>query len=194
MTIQTGRLISFLAGTLLAASGLAFGQGTTDQPPLTPDPQGSLRDTAQLQGGRLDTLRMPRSTHDTYEGSSTDSSQSSVRDSSQGSSRGAVAPDNTGINKRDRDDTEVTADEQGQSAADIDVTRKIRRAIMDDDSFSTYAKNVKIVTKDGMVTLKGPVRSEQEKTSIEAKAASIAGTGKIRNQLEVKTGTEQRND
>ena len=88
----------------------------------------------------------------------------------------------------------MTADEQGQSPADIDLTQKIRRAIVDDDSLSTYAKNIKIITKDGMVTLKGPVRSEQEKSTIEAKATAVAGTAKIKNQIEVKATDTPKND
>ena len=128
------------------------------------------------------------------QGNVQDTMRHGVRDSSRGSAAGSVAPVNTGINKSDRDDNAMTADEQGQSAADIDMTRKIRRAIIEDDSLSTYAKNIKIITKDGVVTLRGPVRSEQEKSIIEAKAAAVAGSGKIKNEIEVKAATGQRND
>jgi hyperosmotically inducible periplasmic protein len=169
MKNHTRHLLAIVAGAVFVLSGIALGQG-------------SMRDTMQVQGGRQDTLHT--------QGNMQDTSEAGVRDSSQGSANGSVAPDNTGINKRDRNDSEVTADEQGQSPADIDMTQKIRRAIMEDDSLSTYAKNVKIITRDGMVTLKGPVRSEQEKTAVEQKASTVAGTGKIKNEMEVKATTE----
>ena len=96
------------------------------------------------------------------------------------------APDNTKVNDRDRSQTEPTADQQKENRPDRDTTRDIRRSIMQDKSLSTYAHNVKIISQDGMVTLKGPVRSEEEKTAIEAKAAEIVGKDKVTNQLEVK--------
>jgi hyperosmotically inducible protein len=87
----------------------------------------------------------------------------------------AQPADNTKINKRDRSPKEVTADQQGQSKADREITQKIRRAIVNDKSLSTNAHNVKIITVDGVVPLKGPVASEDEKGIIEEKAAQIAG-------------------
>ena len=96
------------------------------------------------------------------------------------------APDNTKVNDRDRRQAEPTADQQKQNRPDRDTARDIRRSIMQDKSLSTYAHNVKIISQDGMVTLKGPVRSEEEKTAIEAKAAEIVGKDKVTNQLEVK--------
>jgi osmotically-inducible protein OsmY len=71
------------------------------------------------------------------------------------------------------------------NATDRDLTKRIRSAIVDDKSLSTYAHNIKILAQDGKVTLKGPVRSEEEKSAIEAKATEIAGTGNVINQLEV---------
>ena len=96
-----------------------------------------------------------------------------------------TAPDNTKVNKADRAKGAVTADQQKESAADRDLTKKIRQSVIDDKSLSTYAHNVKIVTQDGQVTLKGPVRSEAEKTSIAAKATEIAGAGKVTNEITV---------
>ncbi len=122
------------------------------------------------------------------------STHGATTDSLQGSTRKSIEPDNSGINARDRDSSAATADQQGQSASDIEMTRNIRRAIVDSDSMSTYAKNIKIITKDGMVTLKGPVRSEQEKSMIEAKATALAGAGKIRNELEVKAAEPPKKD
>ena len=94
-------------------------------------------------------------------------------------------PDNTKVNKADRAKGAVTADQQKENAADRDLTKKIRQAVVDDKSLSTYAHNVKIVSQNGQVTLKGPVRSEQEKTTIAAKATEIAGAGKVTDEMTV---------
>ena len=94
-------------------------------------------------------------------------------------------PDNTKVNKADREKGAVTADQQKETAADRDLTRKIRQSVIADKSLSTYAHNVKIVAQDGQVTLKGPVRSEAEKTAIVSKATEIAGVGKITNEITV---------
>jgi len=91
-------------------------------------------------------------------------------------------PDNT---KQNKDQTNPTADQQKMNPADRAITQKIRKAIHEDDTLSTYAHNVKIITQDGKVTLRGPVRSEDEKTSIETKAVAVAGQGNVTNQLEV---------
>jgi hyperosmotically inducible periplasmic protein len=95
------------------------------------------------------------------------------------------APDNTKTNQRDRDSASPTADQQKMNPADRDITKKIRMALHSDKSLSTYGHNVKIITQDGRVILKGPVRSDDERTSIEAKATAVAGAGNVTNQLEV---------
>jgi hyperosmotically inducible protein len=91
-------------------------------------------------------------------------------------------PDNT---KQNKDQSSPTADDQKMNPADRAITQKIRKAIHDDNALSTYAHNIKIITQDGKVTLRGPVRSEDEKSSIEAKAVAVAGQGNVTNQLEV---------
>jgi len=91
-------------------------------------------------------------------------------------------PDNT---KQNKEQGSPTADDQKMNPADRSITQKIRKAIHEDTSLSTYAHNVKIITQDGKVTLRGPVRSEEEKASIEAKAVVVAGQGNVTNQLEV---------
>jgi hyperosmotically inducible periplasmic protein len=99
----------------------------------------------------------------------------------------SVKPDNTKLNKRDRDASEATADQQKMNPSDRELTRKIRRAVMADKTLSTYAHNVKIISQDGHVTLKGPVRSEDEKNSILSKASTEAGgSDKVTDQLSVK--------
>ncbi len=99
----------------------------------------------------------------------------------------APAPDNTKMNDRDRNPAQPTADQQKENRSDRDMTREIRRSIVQDKSLSTYAHNVKIISQNGVVTLKGPVRSADEKSAIEAKAAEIAGKDKVNNQLEIKS-------
>lgn len=94
------------------------------------------------------------------------------------------APDNTGRNVRDRGDT-LTSEDQAETEADRTITQKIRQAVVGDDSLSMMAENVKIITTNGVVTLRGPVRSEAERTEIGATAARIAGAENVRNHLEV---------
>ena len=95
------------------------------------------------------------------------------------------APDNTKANQGDASKNAKTADQQKMNPADRETTKKIRSALVDDKSLSTYAHNVKIITTDGMVTLKGPVRSEEEKSAIEAKARQIAGDSNVTSNLTV---------
>ena len=96
-----------------------------------------------------------------------------------------VAADNTAVNVRDRNKDELTADQQKQNSADIEITRNIRRAIVKDDTLSTYAHNIKIITQDGAVTLKGPVRSAAEKAEVEKQATAVAGEGHVTSQVAV---------
>jgi hyperosmotically inducible periplasmic protein len=101
-------------------------------------------------------------------------------------SQGPPASDNTKTNQRDRSANEPTADQQKSNRSDRDITQQIRQSIIKDKSLSTYAHNVKIITQNGQVTLKGPVRSEDEKKAIEAKAAEVAGENKVSSELNVK--------
>lgn len=97
----------------------------------------------------------------------------------------AQPADNTGINERESSPTDITADQQSQTKEDLEITQKIRQAVIDDKSLSTYAHNVKIITIDGIVTLKGPVRSVDEKRTIEEKAGQIAGQNRIKSEIEI---------
>jgi hyperosmotically inducible periplasmic protein len=92
------------------------------------------------------------------------------------------APDNTKTNKQQ---PSPTADQQKMNPTDRATTQKIRKAIQDDKDLSTYAHNIKVITQDGKVTLRGPVRSAAEKSTIEAKAVEIAGQENVTNLLEV---------
>ena len=102
------------------------------------------------------------------------------------SQQASPAADNTKVNERDRSQTEPTADQQKDNRSDQDITQQIRQSIMKDKSLSTYAHNVKIITQNGQVTLKGPVRSEDEKKMVEAKATEVAGENKVTSQLDIK--------
>jgi hyperosmotically inducible protein len=100
----------------------------------------------------------------------------------QSSPPSSTAPDNSARNKAHAN----TADNQKESASDREITRKIRRSITSEKSLSTYAHNVKIITQDGQVTLKGPVRDDNEKQMIASKAAEVVGAEKVNDQLTVK--------
>ena len=96
----------------------------------------------------------------------------------------AVAADDTGNNARDRGGKTLTPMDQSSDPKDIEITRQIRKAVMADDSLSTTAKNIKIITIDGAATLRGPVESSSERINI-GKKANVIAPGKVNNQLEV---------
>lgn len=96
------------------------------------------------------------------------------------------AADNTRKNERDRSGETQTSGDQSNSRDDIKITASIRRAVVKDASLSSTAKNVKIITANGTVTLRGPVKTDEEKAKIAELAQSAAGNAKIDNQLEVK--------
>jgi osmotically-inducible protein OsmY len=98
-----------------------------------------------------------------------------------------VKPDNTKVNQRDRDPNQPTADQQKNNATDLDMAKNIRRSIVADKSLSSDAHNVKVISQNGTVTLKGPVKSEAEKSAIVSKAVSVAGSpDKVVDQMSVK--------
>jgi hyperosmotically inducible periplasmic protein len=97
----------------------------------------------------------------------------------------SVPPNNSGTNVRDRDSNSITPFSQSNKPADIEMTRQIRRALVADKSLSTTARNVKVITIDGTVTLRGPVNSEYEKTVVANKAQKVAGAGHVNDQLEI---------
>jgi osmotically-inducible protein OsmY len=103
----------------------------------------------------------------------------------------AQAPDNTRVNERDRASSSPTADQAKNTRSDRDIMQQIRRSLMEDKSLSTYGHNVKIISQHGKVTLKGPVHSEEERKTIEAKAVEVAGAGNVTNRMSVK-GTTSR--
>lgn len=96
------------------------------------------------------------------------------------------ASDNTRKNERDRSGETQTSGDQSNSSQDTQITAAVRRAVVKDNSLSATAKNVKIITANGTITLRGPVKNDAEKTKIAELAQSAAGSAKIDNQLEVK--------
>lgn len=97
----------------------------------------------------------------------------------------SVPPDNTGRNERDRNQAAVTPMDQSNDPKDIELTQRIRKVVVSDDALSMNAHNVKIISANGVVTLRGPVNSPEEKARIEAAARQAAGAGNVRNELEV---------
>ena len=95
------------------------------------------------------------------------------------------AADNTKINQRDRAESERTADQANNTTSDRNTMQKIRKAIVADKSLSTYGHNVKVISENGKVTLKGPVHTAKERSNIEAKATKVAGTGNVANEISV---------
>ena len=98
--------------------------------------------------------------------------------------------DNTKTNQRDRSKTEPTADQAKNGASDRETMQKIRKSLMEDKSLSTYAHNVKIIAQDGKVTIKGPVRSEEEKRTVAEKATAIAGSGNVTDEITIRHKTK----
>ena len=100
--------------------------------------------------------------------------------------------DNTKANTRDRAKDAVTADQQKENSSDRDLTRKIRQSLLKDKTLSSYAHNVKVIAQGGQVTLKGPVRSDDERRIVEAKATEVAGAGHVANEMSVAPARSKR--
>jgi osmotically-inducible protein OsmY len=97
-----------------------------------------------------------------------------------------AAPDNTRVNKEDRDSSRPTADQAKNNMSDRDLEKNIRRDVVKDKSLSSYGHNVKIISQHGEVTLRGPVHSEDEKRAVEEHARKYAGDGHVHNEITVK--------
>jgi osmotically-inducible protein OsmY len=93
--------------------------------------------------------------------------------------------DNTARNERDRSAAAQVPTDQAENDADREISANVRKAVVADDSLSINAQNIKIVTANGNVTLRGPVKSAREKEAIEAKAKQVSGVHSVANLLEV---------
>jgi hyperosmotically inducible periplasmic protein len=96
------------------------------------------------------------------------------------------ALENTEINVRDKDNTTLTPEDQKETKKDIKITAHIRKAVVKDKSLSVDAQNAKIITRSGLVTLRGPVASEAESKTLQKIATKTRGVVKVDNQLEIK--------
>ncbi len=134
-----------------------------------------------------ETTKTPSSetTRDTTSGSSTPNAEKEGDPRTRDAAPRTRDPENTGVNVRDRGDVTVTPEEQGGEAGDRDITAAVRRAIVKDDSLSLNAHNVKIITRDGTVTLRGPVDNTAERTTIGQLAEKTAGVKRVDNRLEI---------
>jgi hyperosmotically inducible periplasmic protein len=97
-----------------------------------------------------------------------------------------TAADNTARNVRDQGSKLPTPMDQGESEADRAITQQVRQSVVKNDALSTNAHNVKIITQNGVVTLRGPVNSAAEKATIAAAARSASGVTRVDDQIEVK--------
>ena len=95
--------------------------------------------------------------------------------------------DNTRMNGRDQDNTANTAQSPSNAKGDRELLAAVRRSVVKDKSLSTSAHNVKILAENGVVTLRGPVKSDEEKTKVEALAKQVAGVTSVQNHLDIKT-------
>jgi osmotically-inducible protein OsmY len=98
---------------------------------------------------------------------------------------GISQADNTGANKG-QPGASPTADQGKNNKSDLQTMQQIRKAVVADKTLSSYGHNVKIIARDGRVTLKGPVRSDAEKQSIEQKAIAVVGAGNVVNDMTIK--------
>jgi hyperosmotically inducible protein len=159
-------------------------ENASTSPPTTPTPS--------VEGGPDAHAPLVADTHGTGHDDlkagapNTSSSRPSEPAKSADTTAGSVQPDNTKKNERDRNSAALTPMDQSNSEGDLKITQQIRQAVMADGSLSFTAKNVKIITQKGRVTLRGPVKTEQERSAIDAAARKVAGTTEVDNQIEVK--------
>ena len=162
--------------TVIAALGLMVGCNRSETDRSDNNARGtsvsSSRSDSETVTNLTPTSRNADATNRTY---TSDADQAAAKE-----------PDNTGKNVRDRSDTTLTPGDQGNSESDREITRNIRRALTKSDTLSTTAKNVKIITVNGKVTLRGPVMSQEEQQAIATAAQGVAGVTALDNQLEIK--------
>jgi len=123
--------------------------------------------------------------HTTNAGTNHANADATNRTSTAGTVTDTSAPNNTAVNKRDRDTNAKTPIDQNENERDIKITADIRKRVVGDKDLSTNAHNAKIITADGKVTLRGPVNSQDEKDRLESIARDVAGKDNVDNQLEI---------
>lgn len=115
----------------------------------------------------------------------TDSMRRATEKSESDSIAQRTGADNTAVNERDEDTETLTPGDQGENERDLTITQHARQEIMDAEAVSFTGKNVKIITLDGVVTLRGPVKNAREKTEIATLVGKVAGVKRVDNQLEI---------
>lgn len=165
------------SGVAFAGAGAAVAN-TSTKPSTTSNSTGatSMMSTGNNPGATSPPAATPVAT---------DAPGSTVTTTNPGSADHTGSANNTRLNKRDRSGT-LTPINQGNSSAEIGITASIRRGVMRDHTLSFTAKNVKIITVGTVVTLRGPVNSDAERTAIESLAQQTAGVTDVDDQLEVK--------
>lgn len=207
--LSTGRIVAVIVST---GGFLGLGNELSAVPPVALRFATTERDTLQLDASKEMLSNAPHFKADqwpdfaepTYAGgvyrayqvepyftTDADNTRRNVRDRDERTK--ATEPDNTARNVRDRDERTLTPLDQGNSKADVDTTAQIRKEIIAGKNLSVSARNVKIITKNGRVTLRGPVNTAEEKRLIGEIADRIARTGNVDNQLEVKFTTTSNN-
>lgn len=193
----------FRFGALLCLSGMvACSHQSTDvakDPSYEHEPPVAASEPAMVPASLEDRQATPSQNHgdvDTRAPAANGSTSDAVRldppagapstPSSSAAAPPTAAADNTQVNKRDANGAALTPMDQNNNSTDLQITQKIRQSVMADGSLSFTAKNVKIITQNGKVTLRGPVNSPEERNAIDAAARKVAGSAQVDNQLEVK--------
>lgn len=211
--LSSGRIVAVIVSTggflgindelsAIPASALRY---TTDRDTLQLDAsKEALSKAPHFKASQWPDFQQPGYAHDVYRAynvqpyfttdgtTDTDNSRRYVRDRDE-RTPATRQPDNTARNVRDRDGQTLTPLDQGASKTDVDITARIRKEITAADGMSVNAQNVKIITQNGRVTLRGPVKTAEEKRLIGEIADRIARAGNVDNQLEVKVSTTRNN-
>lgn len=175
------------SGMTPSSNGTSSASGTTSSSNSTSSTMGGSTNAGSSTGNGTSAGK-GMTGNGTGSGTSTSDGRTMPPDGATGSATsGAMQPDNTGVNKRDASGAPLTAGDQSNAKSDVDITAEIRRSIVGDSAMSMTAKNVKIITVKGKVTLRGPVKTAEERSKIEAAAKRVAGDAQVDNQLEVKT-------
>ena len=175
--------LAFIAGSLLVIAGCDSTQRTTtnsSQTPTTvarPNYDSAASTSPAGDGDTKTTVRVTTETSKLAPAST---------DTTGTAGPSAAEPDNTAINERDRVGATKTPIDQNENQRDVNITAEIRKAVLARENMSINARNVKIITADGKVTLRGPVNSDDEKKIIEDIARNLAGKDNVTSEIEVK--------
>ncbi len=173
------------SGATVNSQGYSTTPAATMNNQTTANPRNSTVDTTTRSSTDAGNVS---STTGTLQGSAPTVTTTTTTTGTPNTTTSGTAPDNTRINARDRGHQTLTPGDQGNNRADVTTTSAVRRALVKSD-MSTTARNIKIITTNGRVTLRGPVKTEAEKARIEALAKAAAGASAVDNQLDVKANT-----